>query len=274
MMRLMFDGWFQCRLATDPDPADEPRGVSGYMRALPGEPDLDRVIRLQPPFFRRSHTPQIGVFVREVRKDRGRIREHPLVGAEVELLGEPIFKGENGIVAEDGKEPIVPFVVRVKGGNLALTRRPSNSPEYEEFPYEGLQPAGIVIAPGLVADATSVFDVRRHLDERIATLEEDKDNERDPTLLDNIGRRIDFLKSPFALRAYDFIAPYLVTLGGDGWIEDPEGRLPDGVDVDKPWTIDFWMGGWDPDAACGFMRGYLAIPLRSRSGFEKERLLP
>jgi hypothetical protein len=260
LMLLMFDGWFQCRLATDPDPADEPRGVSGYMRALPGEPDLDRVIRLQPPFFRRSHTPEIGVSVREVRNDRGEVGGHPLVGAEVELLGKAIFKGENGIVAEDGKEPIVPFVVRVKSGNLALTRRPRKSPEYDEFPYEGLQPAGIVLAPGLVADATGVFDARRYLNERIAALEQGKMVEEDPTLCDNMERRIEFLKSPTALRASNFIAPYFVNLGGDGWVEDPEGRLPDGVDMDQPWTIDFWMGGWDPDAACGFMRGYLAIP--------------
>ena len=37
---LKFTGWFQCRLATDPDPTDEPRGVSGYVRAVAGEPDL------------------------------------------------------------------------------------------------------------------------------------------------------------------------------------------------------------------------------------------
>ena len=33
-------GWFQCRLATDPDPYDEPRGVSGYVHAYLGEPTL------------------------------------------------------------------------------------------------------------------------------------------------------------------------------------------------------------------------------------------
>jgi hypothetical protein len=31
---LKFGGWFQCRLATDPDPCDEPRGVSGYVHAV------------------------------------------------------------------------------------------------------------------------------------------------------------------------------------------------------------------------------------------------
>ena len=31
---LHFEGYFQCRLATDPDPTREPRGVSGYTYAL------------------------------------------------------------------------------------------------------------------------------------------------------------------------------------------------------------------------------------------------
>ena len=44
-----FTGWVQVRLATNPDPTDEPRGVSGYTFALPGEPDLDRVLRTCDP---------------------------------------------------------------------------------------------------------------------------------------------------------------------------------------------------------------------------------
>ena len=66
---LKFNGWFQCRLATDPDPTDEPRGVSGYVRAVAGEPDLDRILRLQPPVVQRSYCPQVGVKVRAVFGD-------------------------------------------------------------------------------------------------------------------------------------------------------------------------------------------------------------
>ena len=46
MLKLFFQGCFQCRLATDPDPTDEKRGISGPTFAAPGEADLDRVIRL------------------------------------------------------------------------------------------------------------------------------------------------------------------------------------------------------------------------------------
>ncbi len=52
MLSITFAGWAQCRLPTDPDPYDEPRGVSGYMYAYAGEPDLDRLIRFQDPPFR------------------------------------------------------------------------------------------------------------------------------------------------------------------------------------------------------------------------------
>lgn len=43
---IPFRGWFQARLATDPDDFDEPRGQNGWTFAFEGEPDLDRIIRL------------------------------------------------------------------------------------------------------------------------------------------------------------------------------------------------------------------------------------
>ena len=58
-------GWALLRLPTDPDPSDEPRGVSGYTFAFAGEPDLDRILYLQPPanFAPRSQSPPLGVRV-------------------------------------------------------------------------------------------------------------------------------------------------------------------------------------------------------------------
>ena len=90
---LKFTGWFQCRLATDPDPTDEPRGVSGYVRAVAGEPDLDRILRLQPPVVQRSYCPQVGVRVSAVFGDsRYLTTEHPLIGTLVEFLDDPKFE--------------------------------------------------------------------------------------------------------------------------------------------------------------------------------------
>jgi hypothetical protein len=257
---MKFCGWFQCRLATDPDPSDEPRGVSGYMKALPGEPDLDRIIKLQRPIFRRSHTQEVGVFVREVYHNGKRNRQHLLLGASVSLLNNPVFKGENGVIAEDGKEPIVPFILQIKKNNLALTRSCPEDPSYTEFPYEGLQSSGIVFAPGQIAEATDIFDIRRHLDRRIANLRRDQQNETDPTILENIKRRIELLRSGVSTRFFGAIMSYFVPLASKALVEDPDKVLTREIDAEKPWIIDFWMGGWDPDAACGFMQGYISIP--------------
>jgi len=46
-LTINFEGYWQCRQATDPDPSDDPRGVSGYTFALGYEHDFDGVIRLQ-----------------------------------------------------------------------------------------------------------------------------------------------------------------------------------------------------------------------------------
>jgi hypothetical protein len=268
MLRLNFGGWFQCRLATDPDPSDEPRGVSGSIKALPGEPDLDRIIRLQPPAFSRSHTQQVGVEVQEVWQDAELLRRHPLAGAAVNLMGEPVFKGENGVVAEDGKEPIVPFVMRVATERVSLTRTCPGAPAYTEFPYPGLQAFGILPAPGRIAVATGIDDFQRCLDERVAKLKKDKETEQDPTRLENIRRRVALLTEVdgngqrTATRFFGATLPYFVPLAGEGSVEDPDGLLEATIDLRRPWTAEFWMGGWDPDAMCAFMQGYLSVPTR------------
>ena len=87
MIELRFGGWFQCRLATDPDPYDEPRGVSGYVHAYVGEPDLDRRINFQPPPFMRSHAPNVGIAIDQVTRDGQLVTNHALLGSAVNLLG-------------------------------------------------------------------------------------------------------------------------------------------------------------------------------------------
>src|ERR1700730_1603882 len=134
MMTLKFSGWFQCRLATDPDPSDEPRGVSGFTFALPGEPDLDRIIRFQPQGTAyRCCCPPIGVHIKGVYEDGCKIDDHPLAGADVDLLHDPKFLGENGIIVQYN-EPIVPFHLCISKGELRLSRPHADD---ELFPFEG-----------------------------------------------------------------------------------------------------------------------------------------
>jgi hypothetical protein len=125
-----FEGYFMCRLATDPDPNNEPRGRSGYTMALTRERPLDQVIRLQPDDYVRDHLrrpgPQIerhvGVTVRSVTFDGKPWKGvHPLVGADVSLQGTdeifpgPIFESRNNIVGSDDSMAFVvnPFELAI-----------------------------------------------------------------------------------------------------------------------------------------------------------------
>ncbi len=103
MMNLEFEGWWQCRFATDPDPADDPRGVSGPTFVVAGEEPLDRIIRWQSPRFPRYPMEKsVGVTVRRVTfgappSSSGAPSNvepdaaHPLVGTPVSLLAAPEF---------------------------------------------------------------------------------------------------------------------------------------------------------------------------------------
>jgi len=103
MLVITFSGWCLLRLATDPDPTDEPRGLSGYTFAFAGEPDLDRIVRLQPPtdFSPRSHAPQLGVTVNAATRTDG-TPVPALQGAAVDLLDEPRLENRNWVLTLPG----------------------------------------------------------------------------------------------------------------------------------------------------------------------------
>jgi hypothetical protein len=63
-----------------------------------------------------------------------------------------------------------------------------------------------------------------------------------------------------APRFFGFMLPYFVPLTAKGSVEDPNSRLGELIDLNRPWLVEFWMGGWDPDAMCAFMQGYVSIP--------------
>jgi hypothetical protein len=46
------------------------------------------------------------------------------------------------------------------------------------------------------------------------------------------------------------------TVEGDTSILQGELNLA----ADTAWRVDFWIGGWDPDALCAFTKGTLQIP--------------
>jgi hypothetical protein len=143
LLEMQFQGYFMCRIATDPDPTNEQRGVSGYTMALVQEDGLDQVIRTQldpsdpkdKEFLDKNlREPaqemgiQIAVNVNEVLFDGqpwfGPARE-ALRGARLYLEGVnppfpgPIFDSRNNIVGSDDNMAFVvnPFELAIRQGD-------------------------------------------------------------------------------------------------------------------------------------------------------------
>lgn len=261
MLRIEFDGFFQCRLATDPDPWDEPRGISGWTFALAGEPDLDRIVRFQDPLVVRSHGPPIGVEVRRVSLHGEAVPDHPLVGGRVELLDNPKFEGRNGLVAEDGQEPILPFHLAISGSGMRLRRAdPLDSrgrPIHEvdrSLIFRQISEPDSPPSRSEILEAVGVDGLKRHREEREQLLRRDLERTHDDTERVAVDKRLDELGE---IRPW--VLPYgfsLGALGGAGEIEGGNEQLG----VFPPWPIRFWLGGWDADTLCGFARGRLEIP--------------
>lgn len=276
-LTLSFKGWFLCRLATDPDPTDEPRGVSGSTFALPGEPDLDRIIVMQdpPPEVVRSCSPRIGVYVTSA-KAAGR-KVDALLGARVNLLDGPRFENRNFVLTVAGYEPIVPFHLEVRSDDLRLARSTVLWSEHPDLPVhqvprerlERMGARGLRTDPEQVLAETGVDDPLDNRRERRRTLARELSNASDPLLRAGLARRIAELDiglaDPTDERVVNLTAieEFTLELAGPATVQ---GQLPDNlqVDVEPPWLVDFWMGGWDADLCCGFMKGQLQVPLVRR----------
>ncbi|MCC2652301.1 MAG: hypothetical protein K0Q60_2464 [Microvirga sp.] len=263
MLSATFAGWAQCRLATDPDPYDEPRGVSGYMRAYAGEPDLDRVVHFQDPPFRRTHTPEIGIAVRSVCLHGTEDSAHPLRGAAVHLLDGPKFEGRNGVIAEDGSEPIVPFHLCLKQGSRQLSR--ATMPSDPRSPYREFNATNFIVDPGFIECATnipSLVDVWRN---RLSLLESEHAG-ASPDERPALEERTAFLRQNLA-RQGGVAGFFPVRMVWDYQLRSPVGRrdagmaelLPNFTPTEEPWRVAFWFGGWDADAQAFFVGGTLEI---------------
>lgn len=139
LLELQFEGFFMCRIATDPDPTNEQLGVSGYTMALVQEDPLDQVIRLQADdeFARKNlRAParemgiRIGVGVTNVTYDGEPYKPgiKVLRGATVALEGRnppfdgPIFDSRNNIVGSDDNMMFVvnPFELAIRGKGVKI----------------------------------------------------------------------------------------------------------------------------------------------------------
>jgi hypothetical protein len=271
MLRLHFGGWFQCRLAADPDPYDEPAGVSGTTIALMWEPPLDRVIRFNDPVAPRSHAAAVGVSVREVWRDDAIHPEHALHGARVDLRHDACFEGRNGLIADDGREPIVPFVLRISRDDVVLEREDPPGAWPADAVPDPLSVAhrlggGVEASPAVqraVLAAICVDDVEDWTRKRSERLAAEERGTTDPARLEGLRTRRDLLQplAPVRVR-YGFAVGQE---GGRGTLHDPAGRVAEPLDLVRAWPLELWMGGWDADGMCGYVEGELRVPLREET---------
>ncbi|WP_164018109.1 hypothetical protein [Pyxidicoccus trucidator] len=279
MLTLLFDGWFQCRLPTNPDPADEPRGVSGYTFALANELDLDRIIRFNDPVDPRSHAPQVGVAVRSVLVDGVALPfNHPLVGARVDLLGKPVFDAANGILIEEAYEPIMPFDLQVSlpgQGELLRAKLPDFDTYKQDQAKRRLQVVKFFECHLFAAQA-GVQDPLAWRRRRLEQLRVDLAKSGNAVEQCALRKRIQELEvteprkngaSQFTERRLLFLNVVeirRVELDGQKGSRVPAllGREPD---MNQRWVAELWMGAWDADALSGFVKGAILIPLRPES---------
>ena len=190
-----FEGWYQYRLPTDPDPTDETRGSSGYTFAFGDEPDLDRILRFQPdPAIPvRTHGPPIGVHVTRATKliPAGDQDLPGLVGATVDLLGKPMLLNRNWVLTLPGYEPISPFHLEVKTDGLRISREapltvPGTPPAASHQPIQDVPEStltlygasGLAYEPDTVAPAIGVWDPLQQYVDRLALLTADREAAR------------------------------------------------------------------------------------------------
>lgn len=305
MLKLLFEGYYQMRMATDPDPPNDPRGLSGYTFALPGEPDLDRKLHFQPDepgAFQRVYGPpgapgpQIGVQVVDAIVDGA--QRPALKGARVRFVDAEVVE-RNGVIVRNDMFVIDPLRVRIEQagtGAVLLDRvdylscdlkRPdlpivdATAAQVERRQLQGGFTDGswkVALATGLPSpDGAALLANRRERQTNLITLRNSIDPQHQPGEYQSLTTRInqlDMLKEWWDLTAppgpkpLDRRARQLALLA-DGWDIDINGPVLAnalGADEKKLWNLSFWMGGWDGDALCGFIQGELNVPMRASFG--------
>lgn len=290
---LEFAGYAQLRMATDPDPTDDPRGMSGYTFALPGEPDFDGLLHLQPDepgvwernFGSDPFAPRVGVKVTNAVRDGTPAPE--LVGAALALPNARLVE-RNGLVVRNDFFALDPVVVElVQGGRLLLERKDELDPsrpglnivEADSPMLIRRQPARWVTDSAEVAAATGLpqpvtdqvlIDNRRRRQACLVELLAKTDDPTERAALEVRIGELSILRRWWDLSQLGPDGPpidrraYTLALQATGWDIELNGPVTVdslGGDAGAPWPLSFWLGGWDGDALCAYMSGSLAIPL-------------
>lgn len=286
MMDIDFEGWWQCRFATDPDPSDDPRGVSGPTFTTAGEPVFDRVIRFQSPVSPRwPFTDAVGVTVRAVTVNGEAQAHSALLGQPVDLRGDPQFHQRNLVLVGQPFQVLIdPFDLQVgTEGAVMLRRRALWDVTRPDLGIEDVFLDPALIAPRMntvavqspvVAEATGILDYAGYRRQRLADLTTRRRGATDPVEQAALDQRIialddDAILTGVRLAGEQFLGmqvSYDFALDGTPRVLDPAGALGGTVGTSQAWALTMWWGGYDVDTLCGYVRGTLSVPFVGRPG--------
>jgi hypothetical protein len=202
-----------------------------------------------------------------------------LIGAKVDLLDDPVLENRNWTLTLPGFEPIVPFHLQIASKGIRIYRDAPIDPDNPTLPIWKVDPkkimaqgaAGMAWEPGTIGRATGIWDagafVLRRRNQVASLLAELEEKHGDPVQIANLRGRLfelDFaVKNPMDRRtlAKSFVERFAFPMFGKKAVVDgSEKDLGGALDAGPPWSINFWIGAWDPDALCAFMEGSLSIP--------------
>lgn len=137
ILDIIFDGYFQCRLATDPDPSNEQRGLSGFTYSVAGETLLDPSIWSQAKDIQLAYGNKDAAFQDPLRSnpqfDIKNIREASPDYENYNSRGIGILVKEVQINCE-----IVPELNdKLKGALCRFANRPQSNGPYKGPIFEG-----------------------------------------------------------------------------------------------------------------------------------------
>lgn len=279
MLDIQFEGWFQCRFPTDPDPSDELRGLTGPTFAGPGEPNLDRIIRFNNfKSLRWPRTQQDGVKIRQVLVDNQPVPNHPLVGGKVNLLGNPQFYQNNQILIPTALQTLIdPFILQFKHKEISIEREDLLDVVHPEYNYGNvfLDPTllnrrlnTIVIQSPITAEATGIMNYEEYRIQRAKDLTALLKECKDPTERAALQKRINAIHKDknfvgVMLASTQFLGllgQYNFNMNGTSKIIDPNNKIGGTIGCSQAWPLSFWMGAYDVDTMFGFLKGTLSLP--------------
>jgi hypothetical protein len=281
MLNITYSGWFQYRAALDPDPIDEPRGVSGPTFAVAGEPPFDGFIRYQNAVAPRyPHDKDHGVFVTAVDIDGQPQPYHPLIGAAVDLLDKPRYE-ERGYIVTYQQVPIDPYHLQISGNGITIRRKDCwdvTQPDLRMYEVSKYHPELIprrqcTISPQSVkvAEATGIMDYAAYRRQRRADLTRMLKSARGDINRMALQKRIEDLAKDdqgmtgLTVAAQQFLglcADYAFDVNGPMVIADKQNELRGVVGTSQIWPLRFWMGGFDVDSLFGYVSGVWQLPFK------------